>query len=55
MIDKNIEFEQVVNEILDLSGEIALNNFRKIRNLTLREISVQLQKPTRILRSLLEV
>ena len=36
MIDKNIEFEQFVNEILDLSGEIALNNFRKIRDLTLK-------------------
>ena len=36
MIDKNIEFEQFVNEILDLSGEIALNNFRKIRELTLK-------------------
>ena len=36
MIDKNFEFEQFVNEILDLSGEIALNNFRKIRNLTLK-------------------
>ena len=36
MIDKNIEFEQFVNGILDLSGEIALNNFRKIRDLTLK-------------------
>ena len=36
MIDKNIEFEQFVNEILDLSGEIALSNFRKIRDLTLK-------------------
>ena len=36
MIDKNIEFEQFVNEILDISGEIALNNFRKIRDLTLK-------------------
>ena len=36
MIDKNIEFEQFVNEILDLSGEIALKNFRKIRALTLK-------------------
>jgi len=36
VIDKNIEFEQFVNEILDLSGEIALNNFRKIRDLTLK-------------------
>jgi inositol-phosphate phosphatase/L-galactose 1-phosphate phosphatase/histidinol-phosphatase len=36
VIDKNIEFEQFVNEILDLSGEIALNYFRKIRNLTLK-------------------
>ena len=36
MIDKNIEFEKFVNGILDLSGPIALNNFRKIRNLTLK-------------------
>ena len=36
MIDKNIEFEQFLNEILDLSGEIALNYFRKIRDLTLK-------------------
>ena len=36
MNDKNIEFEQFVNEILDLSGEIALSNFRKIRDLTLK-------------------
>ena len=36
MIDKNIQFEQFVNEILDLSGEIALKNFRKIRALTLK-------------------
>jgi 3'(2'), 5'-bisphosphate nucleotidase len=36
VIDKNIEFEQFVNGILDLSGEIALNNFRKIRDLTLK-------------------
>ena len=36
MIDKNIEFEHFVNKILDLSGEIALNNFRKIRDLTLK-------------------
>ncbi len=36
MIDKNFEFEDFVNEILDLSGEIALNNFRKIRNLTIK-------------------
>ena len=36
MIDKNIEFEKFINEILDLSGEIALNNFRKIRELTLK-------------------
>ena len=55
MSDKNIEFEQFVNEILDLSGEIALKNFRKIRALTLKEILVLLQKPTKILRSLLEV
>ena len=40
MIDKNIEFEQFVNEILDLSGEIALNNFRKIRDLTLSLIHI---------------
>jgi inositol-phosphate phosphatase/L-galactose 1-phosphate phosphatase/histidinol-phosphatase len=36
LIDKNIEFEQFLNEILDLSGEIALNYFRKIRDLTLK-------------------
>ena len=36
MIDKYIEFEKFVNGILDLSGEIALNNFRKIRDLTLK-------------------
>ena len=36
MIDKNSEFEEFVNEILDLSGEIALKNFRKIRALTLK-------------------
>ena len=36
MVNKNIEFEQFINEILDLSGEIALNNFRKIRDLTLK-------------------
>ena len=36
MINKYIEFEKFVNGILDLSGEIALNNFRKIRNLTLK-------------------
>ena len=36
MIDKNIEFEKFINEVLDLSGAIALNNFRKIRDLTLK-------------------
>ena len=36
MIDKNIELEKFLNETLDLSGEIALNNFRKIRDLTLK-------------------
>ena len=36
MIDKYIEFEKFVNGILDLSGVIALNNFRKIRDLTLK-------------------
>ena len=36
MINKYIEFEKFVNGILDLSGEIALNNFRKIRDLTLK-------------------
>jgi len=36
VIDINIEFEKFVNEILDLSGAIALNNFRKIRDLTLK-------------------
>ena len=36
MIDKNIELEKFINETLDLSGEIALNNFRKIRDLTLK-------------------
>ena len=30
MIDKNIELEKFINETLDLSGEIALKNFRKI-------------------------
>ena len=36
MTDKNFEFEKFINEILDLSGEIALSNFRKIRDLTLK-------------------
>ena len=36
MIDKKIELEKFINETLDLSGEIALNNFRKIRDLTLK-------------------
>ena len=36
MTDKNFEFEKFINEILDLSGAIALNNFRKIRDLTLK-------------------
>ena len=36
VIDKNIEFEKFINEVLDLSGAIALNNFRKIRDLTLK-------------------
>ena len=36
MIDKNVEFEIFINGILDLSGAIALKNFRKIRDLTLK-------------------
>ena len=36
MIDKNIELEKFINETLDLSGEIALKNFRKIRDLSLK-------------------
>ena len=36
MIDKNIEFEKFINGVLDLSGEIALKNFRRIRDLTLK-------------------
>ena len=36
MIDKNVEFEKFINGILDLSAAIALKNFRKIRDLTLK-------------------
>ncbi len=36
MSNKSTEFENFINEILDLSGAIALKNFRKIRDLTLK-------------------
>jgi len=48
VINKYIEFEKFVNEILDLSGEIALNNFRKIRDLTLKGDFSPVPKLTRI-------
>ena len=48
MTDNNNEFEHFINEILDLSGEIALSNFRKIRDLTLKAVSyTHLTLPTK--------
>ncbi len=36
MIDKIFEIEKFINEVLDETGSIALNNFRKIRDMTLK-------------------
>ena len=48
------EYSHFINDVLDESGKIAMKYFRQVKDLTLKEITVLLQKLTKILKVILE-